>query len=325
MSSEITNRATKIGVRAFFGIIVVFITVIILFNCITTIPAGHVGVGTMFGKVKANTYSEGMHLVNPFLKITLFDARQKTHKESMGVPSADQLITQFELSLQYRLIREKAPSMLKETGTPQEVLSVHMVPLLRSQMREIGKSVGTAENFYNQDVQKRIQEELLTSLLNLSDKGIKIEKLLIRDVVLPEIITNAVLRKKEAAQSAEKAKEELKKFKVDQERKQAQAEAEKIAELIEATKQKEVMLIGANARLDAAKIDAESVLVKAKAEAKAKKMLVEAVTLKGYIKLESMKSLVQLQNGNHMIILDPNAVSPLPFLNLDNMSAKTTK
>ena len=44
------------------------------------------GVGTMFGKVKPNTYSEGMHFVNPFSKNhPFFDARQKTHKESMGV------------------------------------------------------------------------------------------------------------------------------------------------------------------------------------------------------------------------------------------------
>ena len=212
--------------------------------------------------------------------------------------------------------------MLSETGTPKEVLDVHMIPLLRSQMREIGKSVATAEMFYDQQVQKRIQEELQTSLMSLSDKGIKIEKLLIRDVVLPQIITDAVVRKKEAAQAAEKAKEELKKFKVDQERKEAQAEAEKKAELIEANKKKEVMLIGANARLEAARIDAEAILVQAKAEAAAKKMLVEAVTLDGYVKLESMKSLVELQNGNHMFIMDPNAASPLPFLNLES---KTTK
>ncbi len=286
---------------------------------LATIPAGHVGVGTMFGKVQPETFSEGIHLVNPFLSITLFDARQKTHKESMGVPSKDQLITKFELSIQYRLIKEKAPSMLKETGTPKEVIDVHMIPLLRSLMREIGKSVDRAEMFYDQTVQQRIQVDLLNGLVTLADKGVKIEKLLIRDVVLPKIITDAVLRKKEAAQAAEKAKEELKKFRVEQERKEAQAEAERRAELIAANKKKEVMLIGANARLEAEKIDAQAVLVKAKAEAEAKKLLIESLTLEGYIKLESMKALQALQNGNHMIILDPKAASPLPFLNLSQM------
>lgn len=312
-----TGRGLKFII--IFGGIGLVILLMVISNFFITIPAGHVGVGTIFGKVHPDIFSEGMHLVNPFLNVTLFDARQKTHKESMGVPSRDQLITKFELSIQYRLIKEKAPSMLKETGTPKEVIDVHMIPLLRSQMREIGKSVETAEMFYDQTVQKRIQEDLLTGLASLREKGIKIEKLLIRDVVLPKIITNAVVRKKEAAQAAEKAKEELKKFKVDQERKEAQAEAERRAELVEANKKKEVMLIAANARLEAAKIDAQAVLVRAKAEAEAKKALIEALTLNGYIKLESMNALKELQNGNHMIILDPNAASPLPFLNLNQI------
>ncbi|THB76979.1 MAG: prohibitin family protein [Desulfobacteraceae bacterium] len=310
------NPLGKIGpVLLIAGVLTLFI-LIVIFNMITTVPAGHVGVGTLFGKVRPGTFSEGIHIINPFLDITLFDARQKTHKESMGVPSKDQLITKFELSIQYRLIKEKAPNMLKETGTPIEVINVHMIPLLRSLMREIGKSVPSAEQFYDNVVQQRIQVELLNGLSSLADKGIKIEKLLIRDVILPKIITNAVLRKKEAAQAAEKAKEELKKFKVDQERKQAQAEAEKRAELIEAEKKKEVMLIGANARLEAARIDAKAVLVKAEAEAEAKRKLIGALTLDGYVKLESMKVLKDLQSGNHLIIMDPDSTNPLPFLNL---------
>lgn len=298
------------------GAVLTTLFVLFITQIFTTIPAGHVGVGSLFGKVQSDVLSEGMHFVNPFLDITLFDARQKTHKESMGVPSKDQLITEFELSIQYRLIKDKAPAMLKETGTPKEVIDVHMIPLLRSQLREIGKSVATAEMFYDQSVQQRIQEELFTGLLNLGSKGIKIDKLLIRDIVLPDIITKAVVRKKEASQAAEKAKEELKKFKVDQERKEAQALAEKRAEVIQANKKKEVMLIAANAKLEAARINAKAVLVKATAEAEAKRKIIRAVTLNGYIKIESMKTLKELQNGNHMIILDPNAASPLPFLNL---------
>lgn len=311
------STAQKVVPIAIGGLVLFFIVAFIVTRFFTTIPAGHVGVGTLFGKVQASIYTEGIHIINPLVKITLFDARQKTHKEAMGVPSIDQLITKFDLSIQYRLIKEQAPVMLKETGTPKEVIEVHMMPLLRSQMREIGKSVARAENFYEQAVQQRIQVELLSGLSILAKKGIKIEKLLIREVTLPSIITNAVMRKKEAAQAAEKAKEELKKFKVDQERKEAQAEAEKRAELIQANKKKEVMLIGANAQLEAARIEAQSVLVRAEAEAKAKRKIIDVLTLEGYLKLESMNVLKELQDGNHLIILDPNTTSPLPFLNLD--------
>ncbi|MCG8632434.1 MAG: hypothetical protein MI863_01330 [Desulfobacterales bacterium] len=315
-SKKVKRNLVPMGIGAVVVLLVAFFFITRFF---TTIPAGHVGVGTLFGKVQTSIYTEGIHIINPLVKITLFDARQKTHKESMGVPSSDQLITRFDLSIQYRLIKEQAPVMLKETGTPREVIEVHMMPLLRSQMREIGKSVPRAENFYEQAVQQRIQEELLSGLSSLAKKGIKIEKLLIREVTLPSIITDAVMRKKEAAQAAEKAKEELKKFKVDQERKEAQAEAEKRAELIQANKKKEVMLIGANAQLEAARIEAKAILVRAEAEAEAKRKIIDAITLEGYLKLESMNVLKELQEGNHLIILDPNTTSPLPFLNLDKI------
>jgi regulator of protease activity HflC (stomatin/prohibitin superfamily) len=193
-----------------------------------------------------------------------------------------------------------------------------MTPLLRSQLRELGKTVATAEEFYDNSIQQRLQAQLFEGMHPLQSKGILIEKLLIRDITLPSIITDAVLRKKEAAQSAEKAKEELKRFKVDQERKEAQAEAEKIAEIIQADKKKEVLLIQANAELEAARIEAEATLVRAEAEAAAKKVIIETLTLEGYIKLESMKMLKDFQNGNHVIIMDPNSTSPLPFLNLRN-------
>lgn len=295
---------------------VLLVGVFIGFNSWTTIKSGHVGVSTLFGKVQDTVLDEGFNLVNPLAIISEVDARQKTYKSSIGVPSKDQLITRFELSLQYRLIKEKAPDMKKNTGTPQDVLDVHMVPNLRSYVRELGKSVAKAEDFYQQEVQKRIQDELLAELSKLCEKGIRVEKILIRDVVLPKIITDAVQRKKEAAQAAEKAKEELRKFKVDQERKEAQALAEEKAELIDANKKKQVMLIAANAELEAARIKAKAIVVEAEALAEAKKKQIEVVGEKNYVTLEAFKSLEYFQDGNHVIMMDPNAQQVLPFMNL---------
>lgn len=293
------------------------IVVTIALNSWTTIKAGHVGVGTLFGKVQDTVYEEGFNLVNPLMSIDEVDARQKTHTEAMGVPSKDQLITEFELSIQYRLIKEQAPNMKRETGSSEDVLNIHMIPFLRSQMRELGKSVDKAEDFYSQTVQQRIQNELLTNLSYLTSKGIKVEKVLIRGITLPKIITDAVMRKKNAAQEAEKAKEELRKFKVDQERKEAQAIAEKKAEIIQAEKKKEVMLINANAELEAARIKAKALLVEAEAKAKAKKAQVNVLGRDGFLKLETIKGLAPLSNGNHMIILDPNSHNVLPFMNIN--------
>ena len=42
-----------------------FILVIVLFNCVTRVGTGHVGVLTLFGRVTGETLGEGIHVINP--------------------------------------------------------------------------------------------------------------------------------------------------------------------------------------------------------------------------------------------------------------------
>lgn len=59
-------------------------------SMVVTIPAGHVGVGTLFGSVQKSIYKEGLNFpVNPLVKIIEFDAREKTKKVKLAVPSQD--------------------------------------------------------------------------------------------------------------------------------------------------------------------------------------------------------------------------------------------
>ena len=55
-------------------------------SMIVTVAPGHVGVPVWFGEVDAEERTEGMHFENPFLTWQMYDCRQKTHKETMGVP-----------------------------------------------------------------------------------------------------------------------------------------------------------------------------------------------------------------------------------------------
>ena len=64
-------------------------------SVVITVPAGHVKVATLFGKVQDNNYREGLHIVNPLLAFTAFDLRQKTHMETAGIPAEDKLITKW--------------------------------------------------------------------------------------------------------------------------------------------------------------------------------------------------------------------------------------
>jgi regulator of protease activity HflC (stomatin/prohibitin superfamily) len=196
-----------------------------------SVPAGHVAVATLFGSVKAEPYEAGLHIpVNPLYEWHLYDVRQKTHLEQASVPSQDQLQTKIDVSVQYRMIRKDAPRILKETGTSEAVVRVHIVPKLRSLIREQGKAVKRAEDFFLEESQVTLQTALLEGLRDyLGPKGIEVGAVLLRDIALPPFITKAIEQKKEREQEVEKQKAELERYSTEQQQKVASAQAERMA------------------------------------------------------------------------------------------------
>jgi regulator of protease activity HflC (stomatin/prohibitin superfamily) len=66
------------------------------------IPAGYVGVATLFGEVQDSPYEEGLHIpVNPFYEWYFYDVRQKSHLEEANVPSQDQLQTKIQVACSF--------------------------------------------------------------------------------------------------------------------------------------------------------------------------------------------------------------------------------
>ena len=66
----------------------------------------------------------------------MFDARQQTHLETANVPSQDQLQTRIDVSVQYRIDGSMAPDIREQTGDAATVVRVHLIPALRSLLRE---------------------------------------------------------------------------------------------------------------------------------------------------------------------------------------------
>jgi len=161
-------------------IVVIGLVLLIGMNFYKTIPPGQVGVATLFGNVQPEGFRQGLHIpVNPLYRWTLFDARQQTHLESANVPSQDQLQTKLDVSVQYRIIDSMAPSILQETGTAEKAVEVHLKPKLRSLLREQGKSIKRAEDFFKEETQNTLQNNLTDGLRDyLAPKVIAISAVL---------------------------------------------------------------------------------------------------------------------------------------------------
>ena len=284
-----------------FGIIGVLLVLMFWFgsSMYQKVPAGYVGVATLFGEVKKEPFEEGLHVpVNPFYEWYFYDVRQKSHLEEANVPSQDQLQTKIQVSVQFRLQGENAPKILQETGQAQDVLIVHIVPKLRSLMREQGKTIRRAEDFFLEETQQNMQTSLLEGLKDyLGSKGVSVEAVLIRDISLPPFIIKAIESKKEREQEVEKQKAELERFTTEQQQKVELAKAESEAAKEQALKK----------RLLA---DAQAYEIE--------KINTAIGDNPNYVKLQALEALKAISKhpAPKIYFMDGNSPSPLPLMNI---------
>ncbi len=280
-------------------IVIIVVLVLVGPRLFKVVPAGHVGVATLFGKVKEKPFTEGMHIpVNPLYGWAIFDARQKTHKETVSVPSQDQLQTSIELSVQFRIIGDQAPRILRDTGSAERAIVVHLIPTLRSLVREQGKSIKRAEDFFLEKTQETLQDSLESGLKNyLGEKGIEVQEVLLRDITLPPFITKAIESKKEREQAVERQKAELERFRTEQDQKIASAEAE----------------------LKAAEKSAEMKKVLAEAQAFEIKAINDAISDNPtYLQLQALEALKSISKdpASKIYFLNADSPSPLPLMHI---------
>ncbi len=266
-----------------------------------TVPVGHVAVATLFGKVVEKHYPEGLHIpVNPLYAWHEFDVREKTHKEQAYVPSQDQLQTSIDVSIQYRLNAAKAADMLQTTGDMNALLEVQLIPKLRSLLREQGKTIKRAEDFFLEETQNKLQTTILTGLQEyLEPKGVVVSAVLIRDITLPQFISKAIEQKKEREQAVEKQKAELERFRTEQQQLVAQAEAQRHAAEEEA-KQKRILA------------DAQAYEIE--------KINTAIGSNPNYIKLMSLEALKSISKdpASKIYFMDSNSPQPLPLMHLSD-------
>jgi prohibitin 1 len=281
------------------AIVVIGLIVVIGSNFYQTVPPGHVGVATLFGNVRAEGYKEGLHIpVNPLYQWVMFDARGKTHTESAAVPSQDQLQTKLDVSVQYSIDGAMAPVVLRETGDAEAAVRVHLVPKLRSLLREQGKSIKRAEDFFLEETQDTLQTSLTEGLKDyLAPKGIVVTAVLIRDISLPPFIVEAIEKKKEREQAVERERAELERVRTELQQEVARAEAGR----------------------EAAEEEAARKVILADAQAYEINAINNAIARNpAYIQLQSLEALKAISKdpASKVYFMDGTSPSPLPLMHL---------
>jgi regulator of protease activity HflC (stomatin/prohibitin superfamily) len=280
-------------------IVVIGILILVGMNFYKTVPPGRVGVATLFGNVQSQVYSQGLHIpVNPLYRWTLFDARQQTHAETANVPSQDQLQTKLDVSVQYRIDGSMAPSILQDTGDAVAAVRVHLIPKLRSLLREQGKSIKRAEDFFQEATQETLQRGLTEGMKEyLAPKGIIVSAVLIRDIQLPPFIVAAIEKKKEREQAVERERAELERVRTELQQQVARAEA----------------------GFQAAEQEAARKRILADAQAYEITQINRAIARNpAYIQLQSLEALKAISKdpASKIYFMDGSSPTPLPLLHM---------
>ncbi len=141
--------------------------------------------------------------------------------EQANVPSKEGLSVHLDVSLLASLNPEKAARVYKTIGS--EYIRVVVIPQLRSVIRGVTASY-EAKALYTSE-REAIANEMFSHLQGpLLERGVTVEKVLLRSATLPSILATAIEKKLEAEQQSEQMKFVLNKETQEADRKRIEAQ-----------------------------------------------------------------------------------------------------
>ncbi|MFZ5452563.1 MAG: prohibitin family protein [Thermodesulfobacteriota bacterium] len=196
------------------------ILVCLLWSTVVMVPAGHVGVQTLFGKVFPETLGEGIHFINPLISVYDMSVRTREVFEHAEVPSKEGLNVVLEASMLYHVEPDKAARLYQQVGPRFD--QVVLTPQFRSAIRGVTVQ-HEAKDLYTSG-RELIASQITQDLEKpLKERGLVLEKVLLRRITLPKMVEEAINDKLAAEQQAQQMQFVLAKETQEAERKRIEA------------------------------------------------------------------------------------------------------
>ena len=222
--SEQSKILTYTWIRRIILLIIALFILTTIICSITTVPTGFVGIKTRFGQVQDAVIQEGFNFKLPYIeKIVKLDCRTQKTEYTMEASSKDlQKISNFKVAVNYNITKDTANDLYKKVGVDYK--SIIVEPAIQEAMKATIANY-TAEELITK--RNEVSAFALEALFNkLQDSGITLTALNIIDLSFSPEFDKAVEEKQIVEQQTEKAKYELEKAKVENEKKIENAKAE---------------------------------------------------------------------------------------------------
>ena len=287
-----TSGSRKAGLPVILGVIAAVVT--LAGSCFVSVPTGHTGVVTTFGKVENFTLDAGIHGKLPFQEVVLLDNRVQKARIELNCFSSDIQEVKVVYTVNYQISKENAMTIYSRIGT------LYYDTVITPNVSEAVKVMTaryTAENLVasRDDLSAKI-EDLLSEQLNRYN--IVVVGTSIEDMDFTDAFTNAVEAKQVAAQN------------------KLQAEIEQQQKIMEQRSSAERSVIDANAAAEVARIQAEADLAVTKIQADAAEYAGQKEAAKNKAIAENLsKDLL-----NYYYIQQWNGILPNYYMGSDNVS-----
>jgi regulator of protease activity HflC (stomatin/prohibitin superfamily) len=233
-----TLKANESQISKFSNLFKIIGFVVILIGLLSSafkqIDAGKVGVKSLFGNVQSDVLESGLHMVNPLVDITIFDAQtqnytmsvihdegEKEGDDAIRVLSNDGLEVIIDLTVLYRVLPNEAPKILKGIG--ENYTDKIVRPVTRTRIRD-NAVYYDAVALYSTKRAEFQQRIFKTIEADFKSRGLVLEQLLIRNINLPTSVKTTIESKINAEQEAQKMIFVLQKEKQEAERKRVEAQ-----------------------------------------------------------------------------------------------------
>lgn len=183
------------------------------------VPPGMVGVVVTLGHVDAR--SSGLHFRIPIISsVEIMSTKTQLLEEKNVIPTKEGLAVTLDTAVLFRLDATKTASLYKQVGT--DYINVLIKPEASSAVRGL-TSESEAKALYSSG-RTLIQDSLKTELeQKLGPRGIIVEDVLLKDIILPEQLSKSIELKVQAEQESARMEFVLKKEKQEAERKSIEA------------------------------------------------------------------------------------------------------
>jgi regulator of protease activity HflC (stomatin/prohibitin superfamily) len=190
------------------------ISAILLSSCAVIRP-GQVGVKQKMGKLSDEITTQGSVFYNPFTSKVVKTSIQTNNLElSLSLPSKEGLSIVSQISILYRLNKDKVPSVIRTFGLNYETIIANV---FRS------ASADVCSKFFAKDMHSGMRADIELSIKSkmgetLNTQGILIESVLMKSIQLPQGLAGSIERKLQAEQDAMRMEFVLQQQKLEVER-----------------------------------------------------------------------------------------------------------